>query len=107
MVTTPGGRPTIDEAYAVCLRLARSHYENFPVASWLLPAPMRPHIAAIYAFARMADDFADEGDAPDAVRLALLEEWQWRLHEAAAGRVPVFIDGGIRRGTDVLKAIAR
>ena len=40
------------EAYAVCERLARSHYENFPVASWLLPARMRPHIAAIYAFAK-------------------------------------------------------
>ena len=40
--------------------LAREHYENFPVASRLLPAAMRPHIAAIYAFARTADDYADE-----------------------------------------------
>jgi phytoene/squalene synthetase len=51
------------DAYARCLHLARSHYENFPVASRLLPRALRPHVAAIYAFARVADDFADEGDA--------------------------------------------
>ena len=38
-----------------------SHYENFPVASWLCPAPLRAPIAAIYHFARTADDLADEG----------------------------------------------
>ena len=42
--------PWLDAAYAACLRLAREHYENFPVASHLLPSRMRPHIAAIYAF---------------------------------------------------------
>ncbi|HXH06422.1 MAG TPA: squalene/phytoene synthase family protein, partial [Vicinamibacterales bacterium] len=52
------------EAYAACERLARRHYENFPVASRLLPRAMRPHVAAVYAFARCADDFADEGDRP-------------------------------------------
>ena len=51
-------------AYAACERLAQSHYENFPVASRLLPAAMRPHVAAVYAFARIADDIADEGTAP-------------------------------------------
>ena len=51
-------------AYAACEALARSHYENFPVASRLLPAPMRPHVAAVYAFARIADDIADEGALP-------------------------------------------
>lgn len=67
-------------AYAHCTRLARGHYENFPVASWLLPAAMRPHIAAIYAFARRADDFADE-PGPDVVeRLRLLHDWRRRLH---------------------------
>jgi len=70
-------------AYDVCLRLAREHYENFPVASRLLPSAMRPHVAAIYAFARTADDFADEAARPDATRLALLDDWQRRLHEAA------------------------
>src|SRR5918995_745068 len=67
-------------AYAECERIARTHYENFPVASWLVPARMRPHIAALYAFARTADDFADEGRRPDDERLRLLDDWQNRLH---------------------------
>jgi phytoene synthase len=73
-------------AYARCLDIARRHYENFPVASWLLPASARPHIAAIYAFARIADDFADEGTRAPAARLALLDDWQDRLHRAANGQ---------------------
>ena len=72
-------------AYAACEALARSHYENFPVASRLLPRPMRPHVAAVYAFARVADDIADEGVAPAAERQARLRAWQERLHRAAAG----------------------
>jgi hydroxysqualene synthase len=71
-------------AYAACERLAQSHYENFPVASRLVPASMRPHIAAVYAFARRADDMADEGTAPPAERQARLRAWQCRLHAAAA-----------------------
>lgn len=74
-----------DAAYARCLEIARAHYENFPVASRLLPRAMRPHVAAIYAFARTADDFADEGDRSDETRLALLDDWRDRLHQAAAG----------------------
>jgi hydroxysqualene synthase len=74
------------EAYAVCDRLARSHYENFPVASRLLPAAMRPHVAALYAFARIADDLADEGTAPAGDRLARLRAWQEGLHRAARRR---------------------
>jgi len=70
------------QAYEACEALARSHYENFPVASALLPRPMRPHIAAVYAFARTADDMADEGDAPGADRRAALDAWQRRLHAA-------------------------
>ena len=46
---------TLDASYAFCERIARTHYENFPVASRLLPSRMRPHVAAIYAFARLAD----------------------------------------------------
>ena len=76
-----------EAAYAACLRMARQHYENFPVASRLLPRAARPHIAAIYAFARVADDLADEGDAPAAARISALEVWQWRLHEAVEGRI--------------------
>jgi squalene synthase HpnC len=71
-------------AYAACAALAQSHYENFPVASRLLPASMRPHVAAVYAFARVADDIADEGaDAPE-IRQARLRAWQRRLHAAVA-----------------------
>ena len=69
-------------AYARCERLAREHYENFPVASRLLPARMRPHIAAIYAFARTADDIADEPGLADADRLRRLDDWGRRLDEA-------------------------
>ena len=75
-------------AYAACERDARTHYENFPVASRLLPRAMRPHVAAVYAFARAADDFADEGARPAAVRHALLDGWLSRLHGAAAGSSP-------------------
>ncbi len=83
---------TLDAAYAACALQARSHYENFPVASRLLPAAMRPHIAAIYAFARTADDFADEGDTAPAERLRQLDQWLGCLHDAleagAPGSVP-------------------
>ena len=64
------------------------HYENFPVASLLLPAPMREHVAAVYAFARTADDFADEGQRPAEERRRLLDGWCRRLRQAAAGAVP-------------------
>jgi phytoene synthase len=80
--------PELAGAYAYCERLAQAHYENFPVASRLLPAAMRPHIAAIYAFARIADDMADEGTRPARERLADLEDWTERL-DAAAGTGPL------------------
>jgi squalene synthase HpnC len=71
--------------HAYCEALARSHYENFPVASRLLPRHMRPHVAAVYAFARIADDIADEGRAPAAERIAALDAWDARLRIVAAG----------------------
>ena len=74
---------TLRAAYAECERLARTHYENFPVASWLVPAEMRPHVAALYAFARTADDFADEGVRSPDERLRLLNDWAARLHACA------------------------
>ena len=74
----------LSEAYASCLRLAQSHYENFPVASRLIPAHLRPHVAAIYAFARTADDFADEPGRDRNERLRLLNDWRARLHAAPA-----------------------
>ena len=75
----------VARAYALCERRAREHYENFPVASRLLPAAMRPHIAAIYAFARTADDYADEPGIAIDERLRLLDAWGAQLAAAVAG----------------------
>jgi len=75
------------DAYAACARLAAAHYENFPVASRLVPSGMRPHIAAVYAFARVADDFADEDGYTLAERHALLEDWHRRLLRAAGSQI--------------------
>jgi len=82
-------------AYAECERLARNHYENFPVASWLLPARMRPHVAALYAFARAADDFADEGRRSAEERFRLLDDWQNRLHACVTD-----VSGGLDHHAD-------
>lgn len=62
----------LQAAYDECLRIAHAHYENFPVASWLVPARLRIHVAAIYNFARRADDLADEGDDNVQTRLDAL-----------------------------------
>jgi len=64
------------------------HYENFPVASWLCPPPLRPAVAAIYWFARTADDIADEGPAGAEERLAQLAAYGDDLQAVAAGRAP-------------------
>ena len=64
------------------------HYENFPVASWLCPPRLRPPIAAIYHFARTADDIADEGSAPPAERLNDLATYRADLHAIARGATP-------------------
>ena len=61
------------------------HYENFPVASWLMPARLRPAVRAIYRFARTADDLADEGDAAPAERLASLDQLRVQLQLIEAG----------------------
>jgi squalene synthase HpnC len=90
MVTAPapaGHGGELARAYDYCERVAREHYENFPVASWLLPAAMRPHVAAIYAFARRADDFADEPGPDPGERLRLLDDWARRL-DRGAGSLP-------------------
>ncbi|MCB1959868.1 MAG: squalene synthase HpnC [Rhodocyclaceae bacterium] len=64
------------------------HYENFPVASFLLPARLRAPVEAIYAFARSADDIADEGDAPAVTRLAQLNDYRRELHLIEQGKAP-------------------
>ncbi|MEK6594236.1 MAG: squalene synthase HpnC [Pseudomonadota bacterium] len=68
--------------------MAVEHYENFPVASFLLPHQFRRPVALIYRFAREADDFADEGDAPDHVRLAQLEHFVRELSNIETGQPP-------------------
>ena len=68
--------------------MSAAHYENFPVASFLLPRDARAAVLAIYRFARAADDIADEGDAAPAERLAALDRFDAALDEIVAGRVP-------------------
>jgi squalene synthase HpnC len=82
---------TTRAAYAECRRLARRHYENFPTASFLVPRDKRDALAAIYAFARHADDLADEPGIEG--RLEQLAEWRQKLEECYHGKAehPVFI----------------
>ncbi|HEY9238267.1 MAG TPA: squalene/phytoene synthase family protein, partial [Burkholderiaceae bacterium] len=64
------------------------HYENFPVASILCPPRLRPAVAAIYHYARTADDIADEGDATPEQRLAELSSYRAELEAACRGAEP-------------------
>lgn len=84
----------LDAAYRYCLDTARNHYENFPVASLLLPRHLRKHIAAIYTFARLADDLADEGNQPPDIRLNALKTMDSALRQCAQGETsndPVYL----------------
>jgi phytoene/squalene synthetase len=83
--------------------LGIDHYENFPVASVLLPRRMRAPIEAIYGFARGADDIADEGDLPDAARLAGLDRYRAALDAIEAGRSP---DAQFARIADAIRTYA-
>ena len=83
--TVASANASLAQAYAACASLARTHYENFPVASRVLPRRMRPHVAAVYAFARVADDFADEGDRSPGERHRLLDQWLAYLHASVGG----------------------
>jgi len=69
-------------------RVSVGHYENFPVASLLLPAPLRAPIEVIYRFARSADDIADEGNDAAEMRLAKLRAYQSKLAKIASGETP-------------------
>ncbi len=86
---------TLDQAYDYCQKLAKSHYENFPVASILLPKRLRQPITVIYAFARTADDFADEGDELIEVRLQQLDNYSEAVNlieqQRYSGDDPIFI----------------
>ena len=71
----------LENAYQFCQQLAQSHYENFPVASILLPKRLRKPISVIYAFARTADDFADEGNEDQKTRLRQLDDYSTALKQ--------------------------
>lgn len=88
----PPGPWTKEAAYRYCERMATGHYENFPVASRFVPASLRPHVWAIYAFARTADDFADEPRFEGRRRQAL-EVWEQYLETCYHRDVdhPVFL----------------
>src|SRR3954465_6975679 len=84
--------PTLQQARAYCKHLATSHYENFTVASQLLPRRLLPHFHAVYAYCRWADDLADEaGGGPYA--LGLLRWWREELLRCYDGtpRHPVLV----------------
>ncbi len=88
----PEVAPTLAEAREYCRRLARSHYENFSVASWFLPERLRQHFFNVYAYCRISDDLGDEvGDAD--VSLQLLDQWEAELNACYHGnpRHPVFV----------------
>ncbi len=84
--------PTLAAAQAYCRQLATSHYENFSVASWLLPKRLRPHFYHLYAYCRWADDLADETGDP-ARSLELLAWWEELLERCYEGHAehPVFV----------------
>ena len=88
----PDRAPSAEEARAFCRRLARTHYENFSVATWFLPQQLRQHFFNLYAYCRISDDLGDEvGDS--AASLRLLDQWQTELAACYAGhpRHPVFV----------------
>ena len=88
----PDTVPSLQQARAYCERLAKSHYENFSVATWFLPGKLRPHFYSIYAYCRISDDLGDEVADPQQA-LALLDQWEEELDACYAGspRHPVFV----------------
>lgn len=80
--------PELLHAYGICQAIANAHYENFPVASKLLPRHLRRSIAAIYAFARTADDISDEGDLTTDTRLELMTKFETSLYDIQYGKPP-------------------
>ena len=98
------GPGAVDAAYAYCAQVARRHYENFPIGSWLLPRRLRRDLAAVYAFARGGDDLADE--APLAERLPGLDAWESQLlacaTDPASAEHPVFVALGRTIATHAL-----
>ena len=90
--TIPASAPSLQKAREYCRELARSHYENFSVATWFLPKNLRQDFLNVYAYCRISDDLGDEVGDP-AASLALLDEWQAELDACYQGspRHPVFV----------------
>lgn len=97
LIDLPESPPSLAESVALCTRLARTHYENFTLVSWLVPRRMRPHVNVLYAFCRTVDDIGDEAPGD---RNALLDRFESELYEAYRGtpRHPVLI--ALRRTID-------
>jgi squalene synthase HpnC len=88
----PNRAPALANAREYCRHLARTHYENFSVATWFLPKRLRQHFFNVYAYCRISDDLGDEvGDAHASLRL--LDQWEAELNACYAGnpRHPVFV----------------
>jgi squalene synthase HpnC len=88
----PEAPPSLEEAQVYCANLAKTHYENFSVASWFLPARLRQHFYNVYAYCRISDDLGDEvGNAQQS--LELLDQWEAELNACYEGspRHPVFV----------------
>jgi len=88
----PVTAPSLEEARAYCERLAKSHYENFSVATWFLPRRLRQHFYNVYAYCRISDDLGDEVGDPQQ-SLELLDQWEAELNACYAGspKHPVFV----------------
>jgi squalene synthase HpnC len=88
----PATAPSLEEARAYCERLAKSHYENFSVATWFLPRRLRQHFYNVYAYCRISDDLGDEVGDPQQ-SLELLDQWEAELNACYAGspKHPVFV----------------
>lgn len=88
----PPKRMSLRKARAYCRRLARRHYENFTVVSYLMPRRLRQHLYNLYAYCRWADDLADESGSAEK-SLWLLDWWEHQLRECYSGRAthPVFV----------------
>jgi squalene synthase HpnC len=88
----PDAAPSLAEAQAYCEHLAKTHYENFSVATWFLPAKLRQHFYNVYAYCRISDDLGDEVGNPQ-LSLELLDLWEAELNTCYAGspRHPVFV----------------
>jgi squalene synthase HpnC len=88
----PATAPSLEEARQYCERLAKSHYENFSVATWFLPKRLRQHFYNVYAYCRISDDLGDEVGDPQQ-SLELLEQWETELNACYAGspKHPVFV----------------